>query len=173
MSRQCASKRWCRYLELGIDGLHDRSSQHPALADTYTSANGGEDRPGAAPGQDRTGRIAARLDLPASTVYRVLCRHDLNRLRHLDRQTAAPIRRYQRGRPGRLHEEIGVDLSQPIAVDEAPGWAIYVSEVLPEVPIQPDGEHDRYQGQPTAAAVGRCFPVSVGESIVRAMAELR
>ena len=73
-----------------------------------------------------------------------------------------------------LYEEIGVDLSpQPVAVDEATGWAIYVSEVPPEVPIQLDAEHDRYRWQPVAAAVGRCRPVSVGESIVRAMAGLR
>ncbi len=45
-----------------------------------------------------------------------------------------------------LHEEIGVDLSpRPVAVDEAKGWALYVSEVSPEVPIQFEAEHDRYQ----------------------------
>jgi transposase InsO family protein len=47
-------------------------------------------------------RIAWRVDLPASTVYRVLVRHELNRLRHFDRQTAVPIRRYERTRPGEL-----------------------------------------------------------------------
>lgn len=73
-----------------------------------------------------------------------------------------------------LHEEIGVELSpRPVAVDEATGWAIYVSEVPPAVPIQLDAEHDRYEWQPVAASVGRCLPVSVGESIDRAMAGLR
>ena len=47
-------------------------------------------------------RRAIHLDLPASTVYRVLLRHDLNRLCHLDRQSATPIRRYERARPGEL-----------------------------------------------------------------------
>ena len=47
-------------------------------------------------------RIAVRVDVPASTVYRVLRRHDLGRLSHLDRQTATPIRRYERARPGEL-----------------------------------------------------------------------
>src|SRR5207253_6644183 len=47
-------------------------------------------------------RLAIHLELPASTIYRVLARHDLNRLDHLDRQTAAPIRRYERTRPGEL-----------------------------------------------------------------------
>jgi hypothetical protein len=37
--------------------------------------------------------IAARLAMPASTVHRVLVRHDLSRLSQLDRQTATPIRR--------------------------------------------------------------------------------
>ena len=27
ISRRCASKWWHRYLELGVDGLHDRSSR--------------------------------------------------------------------------------------------------------------------------------------------------
>ncbi len=37
-----------------------------------------------------------------STIYRVLRRHDLSRLSHLDRQTSAPIRRYERAQPGEL-----------------------------------------------------------------------
>lgn len=73
-----------------------------------------------------------------------------------------------------LHEEIGVDLSpQQVAVDETTDWAIYVTEVPPEVPIRLDAEHDRYEWQPVPDAVGRCLPLSVGESIVRAMAGLR
>ena len=47
-------------------------------------------------------RLAIHLQLPASTVYRVLVRYDLNRLSHLDRATAVPIRRYERDRPGEL-----------------------------------------------------------------------
>ncbi len=44
-------------------------------------------------------RLAIHLGAPASTIHRVLVRHDLNRL---DRQTAQPIRRYERARPGEL-----------------------------------------------------------------------
>ena len=47
-------------------------------------------------------RIAARLGLPASTVHRVLVRHQLNRLAWLDRPTGRPIRRYEHPRPGDL-----------------------------------------------------------------------
>ena len=102
ISRQCASKWWRRYLELGVDGLHDRSSRprrSPTRTPPATEAKVLRERRRDKIGPDR---IAARLDMPASTVYRVLCRHDLNRLRHLDRQTAAPIRRYERTRPGEL-----------------------------------------------------------------------
>lgn len=42
------------------------------------------------------------LDLPASTVHRILTRHGLNRLAHLDRPTGQVIRRYERTRPGEL-----------------------------------------------------------------------
>ena len=102
ISRRCASKWWHRYLELGLDGLHDRSSRpvrSPMRTPAQTEAKIVRERRRDKIGPDR---IAARLDLPASTVYRVLCRHDLNRLRHLDRQTAVPIRRYERSRPGEL-----------------------------------------------------------------------
>jgi transposase InsO family protein len=47
-------------------------------------------------------RIAPLVGLPASTVYRVLCRHRLNRLASLDRPTGQPIRRYERAHPGEL-----------------------------------------------------------------------
>lgn len=39
---------------------------------------------------------------PASTVYRILVRHGLNRLAFLDRPTGQVIRRYERDRPGEL-----------------------------------------------------------------------
>ena len=47
-------------------------------------------------------RIAPLVGLPASTVYRVLCRHRMNRLALLDRPTGQLIRRYERARPGEL-----------------------------------------------------------------------
>ena len=102
ISRRCASKWWHRYLELGIDGLHDRSSR-PRRSPNRTPARI-EERIVRHRTRDKVGpdRIAGRLGIPASTVHRVLVRHDLNRLSHLDRQTAAPIRRYERTRPGEL-----------------------------------------------------------------------
>lgn len=47
-------------------------------------------------------RIAARLGIPRSTCYAVLCRHQVHRLDWLDRPTGTVIRRYERERPGEL-----------------------------------------------------------------------
>ena len=102
ISRRCASKWWHRYLELGPDGLHDRSSR-PRRSPNRTPAQL-EQRIIRHRRRDKVGpdRIGFRLGVPASTVHRVLVRHDLNRLSHLDRQTATPIRRYERRTPGEL-----------------------------------------------------------------------
>jgi transposase InsO family protein len=102
ISRRCASKWWHRYLELGVDGLHDRSSRprrSPRRVSEHLEAKICRKRRIEKVGPDR---LAIHLDLPAATIYRVLRRHDLSRLSHLDRQTATPIRRYERARPGEL-----------------------------------------------------------------------
>lgn len=102
ISRQCVSKWWHRYLELGVDGLHDRSSRplrSPRRVSERVEAKICRSRRAEKVGPDR---LAIHLEVPASTIYRVLRRHDLNRLSHMDRQTAAPIRRYERSRPGEL-----------------------------------------------------------------------
>jgi transposase InsO family protein len=102
ISRRCASKWWHRYRELGVDGLHDRSSR-PRRSPRRTPERI-EARICRRRRLDKVGpdRLAIRLDLPASTIYRVLRRHDLHRLDHLDRATGEPIRRYERTRPGEL-----------------------------------------------------------------------
>ena len=102
ISRQCASKWWRRYLELGVDGLHDRSSR-PRRSPTKTTPKV-EERICKRRRRDKVGpdRLAIRLELPASTIYRVLRRNDLSRLDHIDRATGEPIRRYERTRPGEL-----------------------------------------------------------------------
>jgi hypothetical protein len=56
--------------------------------------------------------------LPTSTIYRVLVRHDLNRLSHLDRQRARPIRRYERCRPGEL-ADVDVKKTGPYPIGAA------------------------------------------------------
>ena len=47
-------------------------------------------------------QIAARLNMPASTVHAVLMRCRLNRLTQVDRATGEPIRRYEHDHPGDL-----------------------------------------------------------------------
>ena len=47
-------------------------------------------------------RRAGIVNVPASTVHRVLVRHGVNRLRWMDRPTGRVIRRFERARPGEL-----------------------------------------------------------------------
>ena len=69
-----------------------------------------------------------------------------------------------------LHEEIGLEfVPELVEVAETTGWAIYAAEVPSDVPIQLDAEHDRYEWLPVSAAVDRCLPASVAESISRAL----
>ena len=102
VSRQCAHKWWRRYCELGPEGLCDRSSR-PASSPARTSVFL-EERIVRRRRLDKAGphRIAIRLGVPPSTVYRVLVRHDLSRLDRLDRASGREIRRYERSRPGEL-----------------------------------------------------------------------
>jgi hypothetical protein len=91
-----------RYQQLGEAGLVDRPSI-PAHSPRRTAAQV-EQRILRLRRRERLGpaRIAARLDLPASTVHRVLVRHGCNRLARLDRPTGRPIRRYEHLHPGDL-----------------------------------------------------------------------
>ena len=102
ISRQCAHKWWRRYCEYGPSGLVDRSSR-PLNSPGRTSP-AMEARIVRRRQLDKAGphRISARTGIPASTVYRVLVRHDLGRLDRLDRASGREIRRYERSRPGEL-----------------------------------------------------------------------
>jgi transposase InsO family protein len=97
------AKRWAdRYLQLGPDGMGDRSS-----------------RPHRSPNRTpqpmvrkivhlrwkhRLGpvQIAARTGLAPSTVHAVLVRCRVSRLSRIDRVTGEPVRRYEHERPGSL-----------------------------------------------------------------------
>ena len=122
ISRQCASKWWHRYLEAGLDGLHDRSSRpgrSPRRVPERLEAKICQRRRADKVGPDR---LAISLGLPASTIYRVLRRHDLHRLDHLDRATATPIRRYERTRPGEL---VHVDVKKLARVPVGGGHKVH------------------------------------------------
>ncbi len=95
--------KWIRRWQLeGERGLHDRSSQSlmtphrtPATVEARVCRLRQTHKIGPA-------RLGPVVDLPASTVHRILTHHGLNRLAHLDRPTGQVIRRYERTRPGEL-----------------------------------------------------------------------
>ena len=69
VSRQCASKWWRRYLDLGADGLHDRSSRprrSPRRTPEVLEAKICRRRRAEKVGPDR---LAIHLDLPASVLF--------------------------------------------------------------------------------------------------------
>lgn len=102
ISRATAHKWVRRWRAEGDAGLYDRPSKPhttphrtPADVETRICDLRRERKLGPA-------RIGPILGLPASTVHRVLTRHNLNRLRWMDRPTGQVIRRYERSRPGEL-----------------------------------------------------------------------
>jgi transposase InsO family protein len=122
ISRQCVSKWWHRYVEFGAAGLGDRSSR-PRSSPTRVPERI-EARIVRARRRDKVGpdRLAIHRELPASTIYQVLRRHDVHRLSHLDRRTATPIRRYERARPGEL---VHVDVKKLGRVPDGGGHRIH------------------------------------------------
>jgi transposase InsO family protein len=102
ISRPTAHKWIRRWRSEGDSGLFDRSSRPrttPHRTAAATEAHVCRLRQSRKLGPARIGPI---LGLPASTVHRILARHGLNRLAHLDRPTGQVIRRYERDRPGEL-----------------------------------------------------------------------
>lgn len=109
VSRTTAYRWWRRYQEEGVEGLVDRSSRPhscPHRTPTELEARVIELRTSEKLGP---ARIGMRLGMPASTTWRVLARHGLNRLRWMDRPTGRVIRRYEKDSPGEL---IHVDIKK-------------------------------------------------------------
>ncbi|MEU1667053.1 IS481 family transposase [Streptomyces sparsogenes] len=102
ISRATAHKWVRRWRAEGEQGLYDRPSR-PRTTPHRTAA-AVEARVCRLRRDRKLGpaRLGPVLGLPASTVHRVLVRHGLNRLAHLDRPTGQVIRRYERDRPGEL-----------------------------------------------------------------------
>ncbi|MFG3362676.1 IS481 family transposase [Streptomyces griseofuscus] len=109
ISRPTAYKWVRRWRAEGDDGLYDRSS-HP-LSIPHCTPTAIEERICELRRERKLSpaRIGPILAVPASTVHRVLTRHQMNRLRWLDRPTGQVIRRYERERPGEL---IHVDIKK-------------------------------------------------------------
>src|SRR4051812_34986 len=118
ISRQTAHKWWRRYRLEGAAGLVDRSSrphscphQTPARVERRIVALRQSRKLGPA-------RLAGIVDLPASTVHRVLVRHGINRLRWMDRPTGRVIRRIETHRCGEL---VHIDVKKLARVPDGGG----------------------------------------------------
>jgi transposase InsO family protein len=122
ISRDRAYVWWRRYQADGVAGLADRSSR-PHRSPTRTKASverriiSLRRRRGRGPA-----RIAGIVRKPASTVHRVLVRHQLNRLDHLDRATRTPIRRMTMTRPGEL---VHLDIKKLGRIPRGGGWRVH------------------------------------------------
>lgn len=64
-------------------------------------------------------RISYATGVPRSTVYRILCRYQLNRLDWFDRPSGRRIRRYERDRPGEL---LHIDTKALARIPDGGGW---------------------------------------------------
>jgi transposase InsO family protein len=67
-------------------------------------------------------RIAGIVEMPASTVHRILVRAGLNRLAWMDRPTGRVIRRYEMTRPGEL---VHVDVKKLGRIPTGGGWRVH------------------------------------------------
>ena len=116
---QTASRWWHRWLAEGAAGLQDRSSRpHGSPRRTPRPL---EHRIERFRRRLKLGpfRIATRLGLAPSTVYRVLRRLGLHRLSWLDRPTGRVIRRYEHAAPGDL---VHVDIKKLGRIPTGGGW---------------------------------------------------
>jgi len=114
------ASRWARrYQEHGAAGMADRSSR-PRTSPNRTPRRTERRIVGLRVAR-RLGpaRIGTRLGLPASTVHAVLARYRCPPLAHLDRASGAPVRRYERARPGEL---VHVDVKKPGKIPDGGGW---------------------------------------------------
>jgi len=119
ISRDRAYVWWHRYQAEGLAGLEDRSSR-PRRCPAKTKAS--VERRVVTLRQKRglgPARIAGIVRMHASTVHRILVRHQLNRLDHLDKMTRAPIRRFEMSRPGEL---VHIDIKKLGRIPKGGGW---------------------------------------------------
>ena len=119
VSYPTAAKWSKRYVELGVEGMLDRSSRphsHPNRTPRPVVKRIVHLRI-----KKRLGpvQIAGRLGLPSSTVHAVLVRCRLNRLSHVDVKTGEPARRYEHETPGAL---IHVDVKKLGNIPNGGGW---------------------------------------------------
>ena len=102
ISRQTASKWWHRFQDDGVAGLVDRSSRPPECPHQTPAALEAQIVSLRQTRQLGPARLGGILQVPASTVHRVLVRRGLNQLRWMDRPTGQVVRRIQTDRCGEL-----------------------------------------------------------------------
>ena len=117
------AKRWAdRYRQQGPAGMGDRSSR-PRRSPRRTPRPV-ERRVLHLRVKKRWGpvRIAGRLGLVPSTVHKILTRHRVAQLAHLDRATGHPVRRYEHPAAGDL---IHVDVKKLGNIPDGGGWRVH------------------------------------------------
>ena len=102
VSRATAHKWLRRHREGGLQGLEDRSSAPHRRPRALSEAQVRRICRARVRAKVGPHRLGPQLGHPRSTVYGVLRRRGLQRLDLLDRPSGAPIRRYERERPGEL-----------------------------------------------------------------------
>ncbi len=122
VSRGTVAKWWRRYVVEGEAGLVDRSSR-PHRSPRRTPERL-EERICRLRASTRRGPVylSARTGVPASTVWRILKRNNLNRLSWMDRPTGRVIRRYERSSPGEL---VHLDIKKVGQIPPGGGWRIH------------------------------------------------
>jgi transposase InsO family protein len=133
VSRQCAHRWVARFDAEGDAGLCDRSSR-PHRMSTRTSPEV-EAEVLRARREHRRGQdwIGPELGVPPRTVSRILRRHDVPRLAHLDPLTGEVIRaskstavRYERDHPGEL---VHMDVKKIGRIPDGGGWRAHGREM--------------------------------------------
>jgi len=130
IARQTLGRWYARWREEGEDGLQDRSSR-PAACPHQTDPEV-EAVVVALRRKHKVGpvQLVAKLaekeiTLPASTIYRILVRHGISRLRDLDvsgEDLREPVQRYEWDRPGDM---VHVDVKKIGRIPDGGGWRVH------------------------------------------------
>jgi len=130
IARQTLGRWYARWQEQGEAGLEDRSSR-PLTSANQTDPDL-EARVVALRREHKVGPVQLvgklaeeNLTLPASTIYRILVRHGVSRLRDLDvigEDLREPVIRYEWDRPGDL---VHVDVKKIGRIPDGGGWRVH------------------------------------------------
>lgn len=126
VSRACVRRWISRFDEHGEDGLHDRSSRPHSIPTKTPDEVEQKVLAARAAGRDGQDVLGPKIGVPPRTVSRILRRHNVAYLRHLDPMTGQVIRsskatavRYEKSRPGELAH---MDVKKFGKIPEGGGW---------------------------------------------------